>query len=56
MMAEFLSMGGYGWYVWMSYGACALAVVLWRVQAIILEREKGSAWVGALPALKEVAA
>ena len=26
MMAEFLSMGGYGWYVWMSYGACALAV------------------------------
>ena len=26
MMAEFLSMGGYGWYVWMSYGACAIAV------------------------------
>jgi heme exporter protein CcmD len=20
-------MGGYGWYVWMSYGACAVAVV-----------------------------
>ncbi|MFO1397429.1 MAG: heme ABC transporter permease CcmC [Burkholderiales bacterium] len=42
----------------MSFAAWfyALAVVLWRVQAIILEREKGSAWVGALPALKEVAA
>ena len=26
-MAEFLAMGGYGWYVWMSYGACAVAVV-----------------------------
>ncbi|MFO1284531.1 MAG: heme exporter protein CcmD [Burkholderiales bacterium] len=26
-MAEFFAMGGYGWYVWMSYGACALVVV-----------------------------
>ena len=26
-MSEFLAMGGYGWYVWMSYGACAVAVV-----------------------------
>ena len=26
-MAEFLAMGGDGWYVWMSYGACAVAVV-----------------------------
>jgi heme exporter protein D len=25
-MAEFFAMGGYGWYVWMSYGACALVV------------------------------
>jgi heme exporter protein D len=25
-MSEFLAMGGYGWYVWMSYGACALAI------------------------------
>ncbi|CAG0951127.1 hypothetical protein BURK1_00198 [Burkholderiales bacterium] len=25
-MGEFLSMGGYGWYVWMSYGACAVAI------------------------------
>jgi heme exporter protein C len=38
----------------MSFAAWfyALAVVLWRAQAIILERERGSAWVGALPALK----
>jgi len=26
-MNEFFAMGGYGWYVWMSYGACAVAVV-----------------------------
>ena len=26
-MGEFLAMGGYGWYVWMSYGACAVVVV-----------------------------
>ncbi len=26
-MGEFFAMGGYGWYVWMSYGACAVAVV-----------------------------
>jgi heme exporter protein D len=26
-VGEFLAMGGYGWYVWMSYGACAVAVV-----------------------------
>lgn len=25
-MSDFLAMGGYGWYVWMSYGACALAL------------------------------
>ena len=42
----------------MSFAAWfyALAVVLWRVQAIILERERGSAWVGALPVMKGVAA
>ena len=27
-MSEFLAMGGYAWYVWMSYGACALAVAV----------------------------
>ena len=26
-MSEWLSMGGYGWYVGMSYAACALAIV-----------------------------
>ena len=26
-MQDFLAMGGYGWYVWMSYGACAAAIV-----------------------------
>ncbi len=26
-MSEFLAMGGYGWYVGMAYGACALAIV-----------------------------
>ena len=25
-MSEFLAMGGYAWYVWMSYGAVALVV------------------------------
>jgi len=27
-MSEFLAMGGYAWYVWMSYGAAAIAVVV----------------------------
>lgn len=27
-LAEFLSMGGYGFYVWGSFGACALLMVL----------------------------
>ena len=27
-VGEFLSMGGYGLYVWGSFGACALALVL----------------------------
>ena len=26
-MNEFFAMGGYGWYVWISYGACTVAVV-----------------------------
>ncbi|HSV19207.1 MAG TPA: heme exporter protein CcmD [Casimicrobiaceae bacterium] len=25
-MMEFLAMGGYAWYVWMSYGAVAIVV------------------------------
>ena len=27
-MSDFLAMGGYAWYVWMSYGAVALVVVV----------------------------
>jgi len=27
-MSEFLAMGGYAWYVWMSYGAAAIAVIV----------------------------
>ena len=27
-MTEFFAMGGYAWYVWMSYGAFALAIVV----------------------------
>jgi heme exporter protein D len=27
-MSEFLSMGGYGWYVWGSYGVTALALLI----------------------------
>jgi heme exporter protein D len=27
-MSEFLAMGGYAWYVWMSYGAAALIVLV----------------------------
>ena len=25
-MSDFLAMGGYAWYVWMAYGAVALAI------------------------------
>ena len=25
-MSDFLSMGGYAWYVWMAYGGAALAI------------------------------
>ena len=31
----------------------AIAVALWRVRAIILERERGSAWIASSPALAE---
>ena len=27
-MSEFFAMGGYAWYVWMAYGAVALAIVV----------------------------
>jgi heme exporter protein C len=42
----------------MSFAAWfyAIAVVLWRVRAIILERERSAAWVGSLPEMKGAAA
>ena len=27
-MSEFFAMGGYAWYVWMAYGAAAVAIVV----------------------------
>ena len=37
-MSEFLAMGGYGWYVWMSYGAAALALIV--ETAVVRARRK----------------
>ena len=37
-MTEFFSMGGYAWYVWMSYGACALAIAV--ETAVVRTRRK----------------
>jgi heme exporter protein D len=37
-MSEFLAMGGYAWYVWMSYGAVALALIVETV--IVRARRK----------------
>ena len=38
-MTEFLAMGGYAWYVWMSYGACALAIAV-EVAAVRAQRHR----------------
>jgi heme exporter protein D len=38
-MTEFFAMGGYAWYVWMSYGAAALAVVV-EVAAVRARRKR----------------
>jgi heme exporter protein D len=27
-MSEFFAMGGYAWYVWMAYGAAAVAIAI----------------------------
>ena len=35
---EFFSMGGYGIYVWSSYGICAIVLLLNVVQPIMRER------------------
>ena len=36
-MSELWSMGGYGFYVWMSYGACAIAIA---VEALALRARR----------------
>ena len=38
-MSEFLAMGGYAWYVWMSYGAAAVAVIV-EVAALRMRRRR----------------
>ena len=38
-MNEFLAMGGYAWYVWMAYGACALAVAI-EIAAVRARRKR----------------
>ncbi len=36
-MSDFFAMGGYAWYVWMSYGAAAAAVIV-EILALRLRR------------------
>jgi heme exporter protein CcmD len=36
-MSEFLAMGGYGWYIWMAYGA-VVVVVAAEVVALRMRR------------------
>ena len=38
-MSEFLAMGGYAWYVWMAYGACALGVMI-EIAAVRARRKR----------------
>jgi len=38
-MSELLAMGGYAWYVWMSYGAAAIAVIV-EVAALRSRRKR----------------
>jgi heme exporter protein CcmD len=38
-MSELLAMGGYAWYVWMSYGAAAVAVIV-EVAAVRARRRR----------------
>jgi heme exporter protein D len=38
-MTEFFAMGGYAWYVWMSYGAVAVAILV-EVLAVRARRKR----------------
>jgi len=49
-MSEFLAMGGYGWYVWMSYGACAMAIA---AEVVALRARRRRARIEARLALDE---
>jgi heme exporter protein C len=49
MLAGMLVMSFAAWFY-------AVAVTLWRVQAVILERERGAAWVADLPKVRGAAA
>jgi heme exporter protein D len=43
-VAEFVSMGGYGFYVWGSYAACALAIAaeIFVVRARLASARRGA--------------
>jgi heme exporter protein D len=41
-MSQFLAMGGYAWYVWMSYGAVALVVFVETI-AVRARRRRAAA-------------
>ena len=49
-MSEFLAMGGYGWYVWMSYGACAMTIA---AEVVALRARRRRARIEARLALDE---
>ena len=36
-MSDFLTMGGYGFYLWMSYGACVVAIA---AEALVLRARR----------------
>ena len=38
-MADFFAMGGYAWYVWMAYGAVALALAV-EITAVRARRRR----------------
>ena len=40
-MSEFLAMGGYGFYVWSSYGMLAIALI---VELVLLRRQRRESW------------
>ena len=44
-MMDFIAMGGYGYFVWMSYGACVVAIA---AEALALRARRRRARAGAL--------